>query len=356
MDIFNIWYERGLVSMLNKNFYNLNEKLPSVIQKDTNLCMEDNIGDLKISIIIITHNRVEFLKKNLVGIFSQTYTNYEIIIIDDASTDNTREYISNQNDRRIKYYKNEINLGAGGSRRVGYKFAVGDIIIFSDDDDYYVDSGFFNRLNTIFKEDTTCCMVCANTFIWSKEDNKYIEDDIKINSVLSTIDYLNGFGTTYRKPNSSFSMAMRYKKIESIQYSKLRLFNDTSLYLYALLAEGTVHFIKEYIGIYCIHETNMSKGVAPEFIIENLDSKLDIYCKAKMKGILKEPNKWIYEQAGITIRYYFTGLDRCLEEEIKIFKWAYRNIKGFYRIRICLYIIKSILRRIYLKRFATNEN
>ena len=203
---------------------------------------------------------------------------------------------------------------------------------------------------------STCCMVCANTFIWSKEDNKYIEDDIKINSVLSTIDYLNGFGTTYRKPNSSFSMAMRYKKIESIQYSKLRLFNDTSLYLYALLAEGTVHFIKEYIGIYCIHETNMSKGVAPEFIIENLDSKLDIYCKAKMKGILKEPNKWIYEQAGITIRYYFTGLDRCLEEEIKIFKWAYRNIKGFYRIRICLYIIKSILRRIYLKRFATNEN
>ena len=86
------------------------------------------------SIIIPTLNRKSFLKKAVDSVLAQTYTNFELIIIDDGSTDETDKLISSYNDTRIAYMHQE-NKGVSNARNKGLKLAKGDFIAFLDSDD-----------------------------------------------------------------------------------------------------------------------------------------------------------------------------------------------------------------------------
>ncbi len=93
----------------------------------------------KVSIILATYNRAHYIKEALDSILAQTYQNWECIIIDDRSTDNTaeivNEYIEKDN-RFIYFFKPESKpKGLPASRNVGLDLATGDYIVFVDDDD-----------------------------------------------------------------------------------------------------------------------------------------------------------------------------------------------------------------------------
>lgn len=88
-----------------------------------------------ISIIIPTHNRAHLISRAIQSIIEQTYTNWELIIVDDGSTDNTEEVLQPfLKDPRIDYLKKE-NSGAAHSRNVGVEKASGEWITFLDSDD-----------------------------------------------------------------------------------------------------------------------------------------------------------------------------------------------------------------------------
>ena len=74
---------------------------------------EENIIQLLISIILLTYNRSGLLEHAIKSVLSQTYNNWELIIIDDASGDSTQEFVSQYAGResRVSYVKNNINLG-----------------------------------------------------------------------------------------------------------------------------------------------------------------------------------------------------------------------------------------------------
>tara|TARA_Y100001970_G_scaffold261464_1_gene344634 strand:- start:897 stop:1814 length:918 start_codon:yes stop_codon:yes gene_type:complete len=88
-----------------------------------------------VSIIIPTYNRVKLLRNAIDSVLKQTYQKFEIIIVDDASTDETQKFILSINDKRIRYFKNKINLYAAESRNIGISQSKGDLIAFLDDDD-----------------------------------------------------------------------------------------------------------------------------------------------------------------------------------------------------------------------------
>ena len=69
-----------------------------------------------VSIIMPSYNTGKFIKETINSVISQTYSNWELIIVDDCSTDNTDEILKNINDDRIIYLKNEKNSGAAVSR------------------------------------------------------------------------------------------------------------------------------------------------------------------------------------------------------------------------------------------------
>lgn len=95
-----------------------------------------------VSVIVCTFNRANLITKALESIFAQTYKNLEIIILDDASCDNTTDVIAPlaQKDSRIVYIKNEINLGITASRNKAISRSHGEFIAMLDDDDWWVDA------------------------------------------------------------------------------------------------------------------------------------------------------------------------------------------------------------------------
>ena len=69
-----------------------------------------------ISVIIPTYNRVGLLERSVKSVLSQTYTNLELLIIDDCSNDATGEFVKGLSDKRIRYYRNEQNIGPAASK------------------------------------------------------------------------------------------------------------------------------------------------------------------------------------------------------------------------------------------------
>ena len=90
-----------------------------------------------VSIIIPTYNREKLLSRAIKSIQQQTYTDWELIVVDDDSTDGTEEEIMKIKDSRIRYVKNDENIGAAGSRNHGVSLAKGDYIAFQDSDDVW---------------------------------------------------------------------------------------------------------------------------------------------------------------------------------------------------------------------------
>lgn len=99
---------------------------------------------VKISIIVPTYNGEQYILKCINSLLDQTLKEIEIIVIDDGSTDNTKNLVLQIKDPRVKYYyqKNQMQ---GAARNYGIKLAKGDYIAFVDDDDY-VDSKMYEKM------------------------------------------------------------------------------------------------------------------------------------------------------------------------------------------------------------------
>ena len=101
---------------------------------------------MKFSIVIPTYNRAGFIDKTIHSLLKQSYFNFEILVVDDGSTDNTEEVVKSINDSRIFYFKKE-NAERGAARNFGAKKATGDFINFFDSDDI----AYNNHLQTAFE-------------------------------------------------------------------------------------------------------------------------------------------------------------------------------------------------------------
>ena len=93
--------------------------------------------DELVSIIMPSYNTARFISETIESVLAQTYTNWELIIVDDCSTDNTDEVVAAFSDERIRYLKNEKNSGAAVSRNYALREARGRWIAFLDSDDLW---------------------------------------------------------------------------------------------------------------------------------------------------------------------------------------------------------------------------
>jgi len=92
----------------------------------------------KVSVIIPTYNRAGFLRTAIISVLNQSFQDFEIIVVDDASTDNTPEVVTHFGDERIKYIRNNTSKGAAGSRNVAIMSSTCTYIAFLDDDDEWL--------------------------------------------------------------------------------------------------------------------------------------------------------------------------------------------------------------------------
>ena len=91
-----------------------------------------------VSIIMPTYNCGRFIRESIDSVFAQSYTHWELIIVDDCSTDNTAEIVAAYKDSRIHYLRNKQNLGAALTRNKALREAKGRYVAFLDSDDLWL--------------------------------------------------------------------------------------------------------------------------------------------------------------------------------------------------------------------------
>lgn len=108
---------------------------------------KDLSNDILVSIVVASYNKANYIIETVDSVLSQTFSNWELIIVDDCSTDNTLELLTTKYfDKRIKVIKNERNLGANRSRNKGIELAHGAYILFLDADDFLSENCLKNRV------------------------------------------------------------------------------------------------------------------------------------------------------------------------------------------------------------------
>lgn len=121
----------------------------------------------KISIVIPVYNGERYIAECLESIYQQTYSNFEIIVVDDTSTDATRAIVERLGDAygRLRYIRNSQNLGTGGSRNVGIREARADFVGLLDQDDRWYPNFLETQLNILDSNPDIDCLYCDFDFI-----------------------------------------------------------------------------------------------------------------------------------------------------------------------------------------------
>ncbi len=90
-----------------------------------------------VSIIMPNYNGEKYLKETIESVLLQTYANWELLFVDDCSTDNSLKIVKSYGDPRIKVFQNDTNSGAAVSRNLALRKAMGKWIAFLDSDDVW---------------------------------------------------------------------------------------------------------------------------------------------------------------------------------------------------------------------------
>lgn len=127
------------------------------------------------SIIIPNYNNAEWLSKSINSILEQTFTDYEIIIVDDCSTDNSIDIIKQYNN--IKFIQCKEKAFNGGSRNLGIKEAQGTYILFLDSDDWFYNKDCFKTIYDIIQNNNNpdCVSLSYNCLIGNNQYFQLLE-------------------------------------------------------------------------------------------------------------------------------------------------------------------------------------
>lgn len=204
-----------------------------------------------VSVIIDNYNYGRFIAEAINSVLSQTYTNYEIIIVDDGSNDNSREVI----DKYYKRYPDKItpvykdNGGQASAFNAGFKVARGDIIAFLDSDDYW----FEDKLKKIIIKHKDYAIIQHNLM---KKEQKYT-------NVMETGRMIRRFFTEYGcyayvMPTSALSFT--HQLLERVfpipETGTLRICADSYIAGHALQLES-IGSVDECLGMYRVHGNNL---------------------------------------------------------------------------------------------------
>jgi len=202
-----------------------------------------------ISVLMPVYNGEKYLKDSIDSILNQTYKNFEFIIIDDGSTDKTEEIIKSYSDKRIRFIKNEKNLGIVKSLNLGIDLARGKYIARMDADDISLPERFEKQVE--FMENHPEVNVCgswieyfgARSGVW-----KTLKSDAKIKVGLL-------FGSQLAHPT------ILAKKEVFVSYPYREEYKDAEDYhLWVLMSKDyTFSNLQEVLLRYRIHEDQISQ-------------------------------------------------------------------------------------------------
>lgn len=126
-----------------------------------------------VSIVMPTYNRAHLIEKSIQSVLQQTYTNFELLIVDDGSIDNTEKVVQRCLDPRIRYIKCSKNMGANVVRNIGIKAAKCEYIAFQDSDDEWLPNKLEKQMILMEKSDEKLGVVYTGFWRFEGDDKSY---------------------------------------------------------------------------------------------------------------------------------------------------------------------------------------
>jgi teichuronic acid biosynthesis glycosyltransferase TuaG len=172
-----------------------------------------------IDIIIPVYNSEKYIQNTFKSVLNQTYKYWRLIIIDDASTDNTRKilyklYKKYRNKKKIIILKNEVNKGQAFSRNLGLKYSKSKLVSFLDSDDFWDKNKLKNQIK----------FMMANNYDFTYTDYKIIKNN-KIKTI-KVPDYFNFKKFIHNSSINTCSIILKKKIIKNIYFKNLRFSED----------------------------------------------------------------------------------------------------------------------------------
>ena len=252
-----------------------------------------------VSIIMPSWNTGNFIADSIQCVLAQTYTDWELLIVDDCSTDNTDEIIRPfLKDTRIRYIKNDVNSGAALTRNKAMKKAQGEWIAFLDSDDLWMPTKLENQVR----------FMQANNYVLSYHEYEKIDE-----SGESLDIYVSGPNVINRKKIYNYDyiglLTMMYsaKHFGMVQIKDIKKNNDYAILLKLFKNPGTeAYLLKENLARYRIRK----KSISHDKLGKKLKSHYDLFhsCDEKI---------WI-EALGCTCRNMWFGFWKKRNYENKL--------------------------------------
>ncbi len=262
-----------------------------------------------VSVIIPTYNRARLICKAVRSALRQTYRDFEIIVVDDASTDNTEQIIKSFDDSRIIYMKHKNNRGASAARNTGIKNSRGKYIAFLDSDDEWMPQKLEKQIAVFGRSSNTVgavyCLCYIKNGVLGFRPYKKIWRDSKRGGVYNSL--LKG----WCPPTTSLFMLPVEVIMESGLFDEdFPSFQDYDLWV-RVSKKYDFDFVEEYLAVKHLHSEN----------------QLTADLKLRIKGLKLFLDKWgdfIKKEAG---------------------EQVYNNIKRKYLAAICKDAVISLVKK-----------
>lgn len=310
-----------------------------------------------VSVIVPNYNHAKYLRQRLDSIYNQKYTNIEVILLDDCSSDESRNILSHYAEKYPKItrtYFNEKNSGGVFYQwKKGLSLAKGEFVWIAESDDY-CDTNFLNCLIPAFNDEAVMLAYCRTDFmknnkkVWTLE--QYASDtsiDWRCSFVETTHNLMNkGFAFKNIIPNVS-SAVFRNTGFSSIlsnqEWYSLKLCGDWLFYL-NIAKGGRIAYSSRTTNYYRQHENNTSISIQKQNIYYKEHEFIALYiaknfkvtrnCFYKMQEILRDI--WIYHHGSGMAKDFHTlfNIDKICQiaslrnPNILIVLWAFSTGGG----------------------------
>lgn len=206
-----------------------------------------------VSIIMPTYNCGKFIAKTIESVLNQTYTNWELIIVDDYSKDNTEEIVNSYiiKNSKIKYHKFDVNRGAAVARTKAMEFAKGNYMAFLDSDDIWKKDKLEKQIK--FMNDNNYNFTCT-AYEQINEEGK------KINKIIKTKKKANYNRILLDCPVGNSTVMYNVDKLGKFKVPDIKKRNDDALWLQILKKEKNIYGMEDILMEYRIRSNSISSN------------------------------------------------------------------------------------------------
>ena len=202
-----------------------------------------------VSIIMPSYNTAKYIGDSIDSVINQSHTNWELLIVDDCSTDNTEEVVASYKDERIRFIKKDKNSGAAESRNIALKEAKGKWIAFLDSDDTWECEKLEKQIRFMVENDYKFT---------------YTDYRIQLNGTWLPYIYTGPQKVNERKMKdycyfSTITVMYDREYVGLIQIENVRKNNDYAMWL-KIIKKANCHRFAECLSNYIKHDGSISSG------------------------------------------------------------------------------------------------